>query len=438
MTFAWIGIAVLAICGAPLFVVIGSCALLAFYGSGGEGSYVIAELYGKMTAAPTLLAIPMFTFAGYMMAEGGTSARLLRLSKALLGWMPGGLAVVAIGTCAFFTAFTGASGVTIIALGGLLLPVLLKDRYSENFSLGLLTSCGSVGLLFPPSLPMILYGIVANRPDYPASVDSLFIAGVLPGILLVSLLSAYGVFSAIRAGVELIPFSFSELLRAIRETIWELPLPVVVLVGIYGGYFTANQAAAITAVYAFVVQVIIYRDLHPIRDLPRVARESMVLVGAILLILGVALGLTNYLIDQQVPDQILEFIRQRIHTQFVFLLALNLFLLVVGCLMDIFSAIIVVGPLVTPLAQEYHVDPIHLGIIFLMNLEIGYCHPPLGLNLFIASFRFNRSILRLTIAAIPFVLLMLLALIVITYWPDLSLSLGRWLGTNQSMAIDMN
>ena len=436
MTLAWIALIILGIGGAPLFVVIGAAALLAFHGSGGEGSFVIAELYGKMSAAPTLLAIPLFTFAGYLMAEGGTSKRLVRLSRALLGWMPGGLAIVALLTCAFFTAFTGASGVTIIALGGLMLPVLLDDRYPEKFSLGLLTTCGSLGLLFPPSLPMILYGIVANRPDYPASIDELFVAGVLPGLFLVLILAVYSIVTAIRAKVELIPFRISEVLHAVRETFWELPLPVIVLVGIYGGYVTANQAAAITAVYAFIVQVFIYRDLSLTRDIPRIARESMVLVGAILLILGVALGLTNYLVDEQVPDQILAMIRQHIHSQFVFLLALNLFLLLVGSVMDIFSAIIVVVPLITPLAQEYGVHPIHLGIIFLMNLEIGYCHPPLGLNLFIASFRFNRSIWKLTIAALPFIVLMLVALIVITYWPDLSLALGRWFGVS-SVPIDL-
>jgi C4-dicarboxylate transporter, DctM subunit len=422
MTLAWIGIGLLALFGAPLFIVIGAAALLGFHGADIDSSAVIAELY-SISSAPTLLAIPLFTFAGYLMAEGGSSARLLRLSRAILGWVPGGLSVVALATCAFFTAFTGASGVTIIALGGLLYPAMVRDRYPERYTLGLLTAGGSLGLLFPPSLPIILYGIVSQ-----VSIDQLFVAGVFPGIFLVVLLSVYGVFVGLRSGVELIPFSGRELLAATREALWEIPLPFIVLVGIYGGYFTANQAAAVTAVYAFVVQVFIYRDLRLLGDVPRVARDSMVLVGGILIILGVALGLKNYLVDADVPQSILEMIQVHIHSKLMFLLALNVFLLIVGCLMDIFSAIIVVVPLITPLALAYGVDPVHLGIIFLTNLEIGYLTPPVGINLFISSFRFGKPVLELYRAALPFLAILLVGLMVITYWPDMSLALGRWLG----------
>ncbi len=427
MPFAWLGVILFAILGGPLFIVMGGAALLAFYGSGGESMFVITELYGKMSSAPTLLAIPLFTFAGYLMAEGGTSRRLLGLSRTVLGWAPGGLSIVALMTCAFFTAFTGASGVTIIALGGLLFPALVADGYPEDYSLGLLTACGSLGLLFPPSLPIILYGIVANRPDYPTNIDDLWIAGAVPGILLVLVLSGYGIYMARKSKVQLVPFKTADVKVALREAAWEIPLPILVLVGIYGGYFTANQAAAVTAAYVLVVQVVIYKDLHIWRDVPRVARDSMVLVGGILIILGAALGLTNFLIDQGIPDQLLALIRQYIHSRFAFFVALNIFLLLVGCLMDIFSAIIVVVPLITPLAKEYGVDPIHLGIIFLTNLEIGYLTPPVGINLFISSFRFKRPVLTLYRASIPFLILLLGGLIVITYWPGLSLGLLHWL-----------
>lgn len=412
-----LGCLLLALGGAPLFAVLGGIAIIAFTGADIEPVAVIVELY-RMASQPTLLAIPLFTFAGYLLAESGAPQRLVRVSHALFGWMPGGLAIVALLVCSFFTAFTGASGVTIVALGGLLYPILSRDGYPERFNLGLLTSSGSLGLLFPPSLPIILYAMIAS-----VSVDQLFAAGILPGVLLILALGLFSARTASKHHVKTIPFNGREALAALREAIWELPLPVVILVGIYGGFFTATEAASITAFYLVIVEVFVHRDLHITKDLPRITRESMVLVGGILVILGAALGLTNYLIDAEVPRAIFDTIRGTLSSKWSFLIALNLFLLVVGALMDIFSAIIVVVPLILPIAQEFGVNPIHLGIIFLTNLEIGYSTPPVGLNLFISSFRFRKPVLTLYRAALPFIGIMLIALLIITYWEGLSMFL---------------
>ncbi len=407
----------LAFLGTPLFVIISAIALMAFYGAGMDGTAVIIELF-RLASQPVLLAIPLFTFAGYLLAESNTPKRLVNLSRALFGWMPGGLAIVALVSCAVFTAFTGASGVTIIALGGLLYPVLLKDQYPENFSLGLLTASGNLGLLFPPSLPIILYGLVAQT-----SIDKLFVAGIIPGIIMVAALSIYSVFFVKRRGIRQLKAQQENVpvLTAVKEAAWEIPLPVIILGGIYGGFFTATEAAAVTAFYVLVVEVFIYRDIHLKNDLPKVVRESMVLVGGILVILASALGLANYMVDAQIPNQILEAMRSVIDSKIGFLLILNIFLLAVGAMMDIFSAIMVVAPIVIPVATSFGIDPVHLGIIFLANLGIGYSTPPVGMNLFIASFRFEKPILKLYGATIPFLIILLITLILITYLPSLSL-----------------
>ncbi|MBI1805290.1 MAG: TRAP transporter large permease subunit [Ignavibacteriae bacterium] len=420
----------LAFLGSPLFSIIGAVALLAFSAEGIDTSAIIVELY-RLSSASTLIAIPLFTFAGYVLAESKTPQRLVALSQAFFGWIPGGLAVVALVSCAIFTAFTGASGVTIIALGGLLYPILIQEKYSERFSLGLLTTSGSLGLLFPPSLPLILYSMVASNAGTAAgsvpdvSVHKLFAAGLIPGLLLVIILSTYAVRHGIRAKVPQVPFSWNNVWTSAKAAAWEIPLPFIILGGIYGGYFTATEAAAITAFYVLVVEVFIYRDLKLFTDIPRVMRESMVLVGAIIVILGCAMGLTNYLIDQEVPVKLFALIQQFISSKAVFLVLLNIFLLIVGMMMDIFSAIIVVVPLIIPIATAYHVDPLHLGIIFLTNLEIGYLTPPVGLNLFIASYRFEKPVATVVKATLPYIGLLLLALIFITYVPDLSLWLVR-------------
>lgn len=407
--------------GAPLFVIFGSISLLAFHTAGIDSSATIIEMY-RLASAPTLVAIPLFTFAGYMMAESKTPERLIAIAKPLFGWMPGGLSIMAIVACAFFTAFTGASGVTIIALGGLLYPILLKEKYPDNFSMGLVTTCGSVGLMFPPSLPLILYGLISNT-----NIDKLFIAGIVPGMLIIILLSAYGIFVNRGVKVQKHPFKLKELFQAIKKAGWEVPLPFIILFGIYGGFITASEAAAVTAAYVFIIQVFVYKDLKITSDIPRIAKQSMVLVGSIVVIFAVAMGFTSYLIDEQVPMRLLEWIRTYITSRIMFLLVLNIFLLIVGSLMDIFSAIIVVVPLIIPIAKEFGVDPIHLGIIFLTNLEIGYLHPPVGLNLFLSSIRFKRSIVNLYWVTLPFLILLVLALIIITYVPELSLGILHYM-----------
>lgn len=413
----FIAIVFLAFLGTPLFAVIGLGALLAFHFAEIDPAAIFIELY-RVTSNPTLVAIPLFTFAGFILANGKTPERLTRLSQAFLGGMTGGVPMVVLAACAFFTAFTGASGVTIIALGGLLYPLMLKEMYSKNFSLGLMTSSGSLGLLFPPSIPLILYGLVAQ-----VNVDQLFLAGIIPGTLMIVIVGAYSVAKSKSLNIKKRPFHWDDALHSLRESIWEIPLPFIILFGIYGGIITVAEAAAVTVVYVIVVQSFIYKDLHPLKDLPRIMRESMVLVGTILIILGTAMGFTNYLIDEQIPMQLLDFMKQYIHDPLTFLIALNVFLLLVGCMMDIFSAIIVVVPLIVPIAKSFDVDMVHLGIIFLTNLEIGYSTPPVGINLFIASSRFSEPIVKLYRAALPFLGLRILGLLAITYLPALSLFL---------------
>ena len=402
--------------GVPIFVVISGFTLYLFYTSQIDLSAVIIEMH-RMATTPLLVAIPLFTFAGYLLSESNAPKRLIRLSDAMLGWLPGGLSIIALITCAIFTALTGATGLTIIALGGILLPAMVRGKYPEIFSLGLLTTSGTLGLLFPPSLPLIIYAIVAK-----VRIDQLFIAGILPGILLLILLSAFNVNRSIRADVPKTDFQIQEVYKALKAAIWELPLPFIVLGGIYSGYFAVSEAAAATAVYVLLVEVVIYRDIRW-RELPEIMKKSMVLVGTILIIFGAAMGLTNYLIDDQIPMKILGFFKAHIENQYLFLVVLNLFLLAAGCTMGIFSALLVVVPMLTPLAHAYGIHPIHLGIIFLTNLEIGASLPPLGINLFIASIRFEKPVLRLYVASLPFIAILLAALAIITYLPWFSLAL---------------
>ena len=401
--------------GAPLFAVISALTLLLLFSGQIDSSAMIIEMY-RMATTPILVAIPLFTFAGYLLSESGAPKRLIRLSDAILGWLPGGLSMIALVTCAIFTALTGATGLTIIALGGILFPAMLQGRYPEKFSLGLLTTSGTLGLLFPPSLPLIIYAIVAK-----VRIDQLFLAGILPGILLVILLSSFSIYKAIISDVPRKQFNWFEVFQALKGMIWELPLPVVVLGGIYSGYFAVSDAAAITAVYVLLIEVAIYRDIKW-QELPKVMRKSMVLVGGILIILGAALGLTNYLVDEQVPMKMMDLIKVHIQSPIVFLVVLNFFLLAVGCIMGTFSALIVVVPLIPPIAQAYGIHPIHIGIIILTNLEIGASIPPLGINLFISSIRFEKTILRLYLASLPFIGVLLFALAIITYVPWLSLA----------------
>ena len=410
------GIVFLAILGTPLFIIMSLAALVAFTFSGVEVSAVAQEFY-RISSAPTLMTIPLFTFAGYLMAESKSPQRLLKLAETGLGWLPGGISIVALVVCAFFTAFTGASGVTIIALGGLIYPILMKDGYSEKYSLGMVTASGSLGLLFPPSLPIILYGLVAK-----VDIDKLFKAGLVPGLVIMIVLSAWAVYNSPKGETrKYSKFSLSEFIQALKEAWLEALLPVAVLVGIYGGFVTVTEAAAFTALYVFIIEVFIYKDLSFSKDVPKVIVDSMSLVGGILLILCCALGFTNFLVDEDVPLKIFALMKEFLHDKYSFLLFLNIFLLIVGCLMDIFSAIVVVVPLIIPIANDFGVDPIHLAMIFLANLEIGYLTPPVGINLFISSFRFNRPITELYKASVPFLILLIIALAIITYFPILSL-----------------
>lgn len=406
-------ILIFALMGTPIYAVMTLISAVAFTFADIQTSAIAVEIY-RMASAPTLLTIPLFTFAGYLMAESKSPQRLLGLAHSALGWLPGGVAIVSLIICAFFTAFTGASGVTIIALGGLLYPMLLKEKYDEEFTLGLITTSGSLGLLFPPSLPIILYGIVAK-----VDIDKLFLAGIIPGILLIVILSAYSIFKGNQLSRS--TFSMPELIKSIKEARYEIPLPFIVLGGIYSGSITPTEASAICAFYVLIIECFLYRDLNFFKDVPKIIKESMSLVGAILIILCCALGLTNYLVDEEIPLKLLELMKELISDKYVFLLFLNIFLLIVGAMMDIFSAIIVVVPIILPIAEEFGVDPIHLAIIFLTNLEIGYITPPVGINLFISSFRFDKSVVYLYKVALPYLALLIVALLLITYIPWLTL-----------------
>jgi len=510
-----IGLLVLAFLGVPLFLIVSAGTLLGYsfmeghsiFGAGPDDvdvpRYMMIHMFRLARETSVIVALPLFTFAGYLLAESKAPTRLVNLSRALLGWAPGGLAIVALVACSVFTAFSGATGVTVIALGGLLLPALLKDGYRERFSLGLLTSCGSMGLLLPPSLALILFGIVAGNNvgnmdlpgdehyaalglgtlkedatpaqieeahgrlsakykkqiedgDFEAewsleeleeayavlvepearrrhdwerqlkrqtSVSNLFLAGILPCLIMVFLLAGYSVVKVRGLEQARPPFSWPAAWKAFREAAWEAPIPVLILGGIYGGVFTITDAAVVTAFYVLVVEVFIYRDIRLVRDLPRVTIDSMMLIGGILLILMCAITFTAYLVDQDVPAKVIEWIESYVDSRIGFLLALNLVLLVVGVLIDIFSATVIVVPLILPMAVKFGVHPIHLGIVFLTNLQIGFLTPPVGLGLFLSSSRFEKPVQDVFRAALPFLLLLFLALLAITYVPWLSMAL---------------
>ena len=416
MIFAIMAFLVLiAALGVPLFVVLGAGSLIATYATGLDPAVLLIEML-RLTSSPNLMAIPLFTLAGVTLARGGAPQRLVQLFNSGLGWMPGGLAIVALTSCAFFTAFSGASGVTILALGGLLYPMLVGENYTKRFALGLLTSSGSLGLLFPPSLAVLLYGIVSG-----VSIEHLFTAGLVPGTILLFMLALYTMVTSRRIGIPRHPFSFTIFVSAVRAGLWDILLPVVIIAGLLGGYVTVTEAASCSAAYALFLEGVIHRRLHTLTLYYEVFRETCVLVGSLLIILGIALGLTNLMIDAQLPTMILALLEQDITSQWQFLLLLNGFLLIIGCIMDIFSATMVIVPLILPLAQRFGVDPVHLGIIFLANLEIGYLTPPVGINLFLASQRFREPMLNLFRAALPFLFIMLAWLALVTYLPQLSL-----------------
>lgn len=407
----------LALVGMPLFAVMGLSALLNHWHADMNLQGVVIMFYG-LSNQPLLQALPVFAFMGYLLAASRAPKRLVRLSNACLGWLPGGLAIVAIVACSLMTAFTGASGITVLALGGLLLPAMRANAYSERFSMGVITSGGSLGLLFVPSLPIILYGVVAE-----CNIDRLFRAGVLPGVLAIGLLSVYALVHGVRQELPRQAFSWRELGGALWEGKWDVPLPAIVIGGIYSGVLVLSEAAVVAAVYTLFITVCVHRDVKW-RHLGRIARQSAVLTAGILMILGMAMAVTNYMVDDDVPTRFFELASPWMTNKLTFLLALNLFLLALGCMLDIYSAIVLIVPLLLPIAARFNVDPVHLGIVFLANMGIGYITPPVGLNLFVASLRFRKPIWSLYWACLPFTLVLLLALLLITLFPKLSLWLA--------------
>ena len=416
-----VAVIALAISGAPIFVVILAAAMVGFSAAEIPLEVIAIEIY-RIADTPLLVALPLFTLTGYILAESNTSKRLVNVSQALIGWAPGSLSIVGFITCALFTAFTGASGVTIVAMGALLYPALQQVGYSQRFSLGLITSSGSLGLLLAPSLPLILYGIIAQQMDVgePFTITDLFIAGALPALLMIGVLSVYSLWSNRNQAIERQAFDAAVLKAALWDAKWELPLPFIVLFGIYGGFFAVSETAAVAALYVVIVEMFVYREI-PLKQVPALLQKSMMMVGGIILILAVSLAFTNYLVDAQVPDRLFDTIQQHVSSKLGFLILLNIFLLMLGAILDIFSAIVIIVPLILPIAVSYGIHPVHLGIIFLANMQIGYFTPPVGMNLFIASYRFKKPVTELYKACVPFMLVLLFALLLITYVPALSL-----------------
>ena len=420
----WIGsllITALALAGLPLFIVILAAAMLGFYLADVPLTVIAIELY-RLIDTPMLLALPLFTFSGYVLAESGLSSRLVKFTSLVMGWMPAGLAIVSFFVCAFFTAFTGASGVTIVAVGALIFPALIAGGYNERYSLGLVTTSGSLGLLLAPSLPLILYGVIAQQMDLPTpfSLRDLFLAGAIPALLMILSLSVYSIWATKDLPLIREQFDRAQAFSQFKELRWDMPLPLIVLGGIYSGFFAVSEAAAVTAAYVLTVYVAVKKEINP-RSVPRIVKESMMMVGGILLILGVSLAFTNYLIDAEVPQALFSWISEFIESKFAFLFLLNVVLLLLGAILDIFSALVIMVPLILPLAISFGVDPVHLGIIFLANMQIGYFTPPIGMNLFIASYRFKKPISEIYRATLPFMGVLLIVLALITYVPEISL-----------------
>ena len=422
-TLGFIAILLLALFGSPLFVIIIASALLGFYIVDIPFEILAVEFY-RIADTPMLIALPLFTLTGYLLSESKTSERLVRVSQSLIGWAPGGLSMIGFITCALFTAFTGASGVTIVAIGALLYPALQQVGYNQRFSLGLITSSGSLGLLLAPSLPLILYGIIAQQMNIGEAftLSDLFLAGLLPALLMITLLGFYSLWANRHQKIESQSFDLSELKAAAWEAKWEIPLPAIILFGIYSGVFAISETAAIACLYVAFVEIIIYREIK-LKKIPDIIQQSMTMVGGIILILAASLALTTVIVDAEIPSQIFNWMQQHISSKITFLILLNILLLVLGAFLDIFAAIVIIVPLILPIAISYGIHPVHLGIIFLANMQIGYFTPPVGMNLFIASYRFKKPITELYRACIPFMLVLMFAVLIITYVPWLSLGL---------------
>jgi C4-dicarboxylate transporter DctM subunit len=370
----------------------------------------------RLTGMPVLTALPLFTFAGCLLTASQSPRRVTRFLQAAFGWLPGGVGIAALGSCAFFTALTGASGITIVAVGGFLYPILRQEGYDEPFSTGLLTTAGSRGLLFPPSLPVILYGVVAQ-----VDIAAIFKTALVPAVASILVVGLYTAlrqrFGRSRAAVSTprAGFSIGRLATATWGCIWEAPIIVIVIGGVFGGWVTVAEVSTLIVAYLLVVLCLIKREVHWRRQLPSIMVESVLLSGAVIIVLAMALGFTGYLVDQQIPQHLTRLINSLTDQRVVFLAALNLFLLAAGCLLDIFSAIVILVPLLIPLAETFQVDPLHLAVIFLLNLEIGYSTPPIGMNLFIAHLKFGQPLSKLYRATLPFLGLMLMVLILVTY-----------------------
>lgn len=418
---AWVGSAILVISlayGAPIFVGLGGIAILFFWKDFIPASAIPTEAY-RIVVSPTLPTIPLFTLAGYILAESGASKRLVKLFRVLFGWIPGGTPVVIVILCGFFTALTGGSGVTILALGGLLYPLMVREGYSRKFSLGLITVAGSLGLLFPPSLPAIIYGVTAG-----VSIKDIFLGGLVPGTVLVIMVAAWAVFQGKRSKKEYYSFNLSKIVNVVWETKWEIIIPFIILAGVFGGFTTLVETAALTVLYIFVIEVFVYKDLK-INHLPAIVIDCAVLIGGVLIILGVAMGLTSYFVDAEIPSRLLHWVENSIHSKYVFLLILNIVLLGIGCMMDIFSAIIVIVPLISQIGTHFGIHPVHLAIIFIANMELGFLTPPVGMNLFLSAYRFGEDMPTVYKATLPFFLIRLIAVLAITYIPFLTVGLLR-------------
>lgn len=423
MTSLWTTLILVgALIGAPLFAVILGGAAVGFWANDIDLMVLPIELF-RLTENTLLMALPLFAFAGYLLSESKAADRLVALSEAAFGWLPGGMILISLLACAFFTMLTGGSGVTIIALGALLLPALKQAGYTERFSLGLITTSGSLGLLLPPAIPLILYGIVAQQMDV-ANVDiqDLFLAGLIPALIMILVLWGYGLWNQRHQSIPLTPFKLKTLLTQLNIAKWEIAIPLIVLGGLLSGWLVVSDIAAITALYVLIIEVFVYREIS-LKALPGIAANAMKMVGGILLILGVALAFTNFLVDMQVPSKVFVFIRENIDSRWAFLLCLNVGLLMLGAILDIFAALIIIVPLILPVAIDYGIDPVHLGIIFVANMQIGYFTPPVGMNLFIASYRFKKSITELYAATIPIMFVLMAVVLLITYWPSMVLFL---------------
>lgn len=395
--------------GSPVFIAMAGTAMLLFWRDGTPIAAVPAETF-RLVSSATLPAIPLLTIAGYVLAEGGSAKRLVRAYKGFFGWMPGGVAVMATFVCAIFTTFTGGSGVTILALGGLLLPMLIEEKYPEGFSLGLVTASGSLGLLFPPSLPVILYAVVAQVP-----VERLYLGGLLPGLLMIGMVAAYGMYMGIKYKVVRSKFQAKDALKGLWEAKWDLGLPTIVVATVVTGYATVVEAAALGCAYALIVEMVVFRAIHPWRDLPRVLATASTLVGSVVILLGVAMGLSAWLVDAEIPTALLDWTTTHIKSPWVFLLALNIGLLLLGSVLEIYAAIVVLAPLIAPIGVAYGIDPVHLGVVFLANLELGFLFPPMGLNLFLSSSRFQKPLPYLYLRTLPFLVILAIGVLLVTY-----------------------